>query len=135
MADTPSSQAIAGTYDTVVISAGNGGSAAAAQLAAKGARVLLPEQHNLAGGFATSFVRGRFEFEAALHLFCDVGPPGAPRGFRRVLEGDPRVHLDFGDRGAGLFQGRSVSQREGRGWRRQDHTPLLGVLSPVRGRR
>ena len=30
-------------------------------------RVLLLEQHNLPGGFATSFVRGRFEFEAALH--------------------------------------------------------------------
>jgi len=33
----------------------------------------LIEQHNLPGGFASSFVRGRFEFEPSLHELCDVG--------------------------------------------------------------
>jgi len=88
-------QAIDATYDAVVIGAGNGGLAAAAQLAAKGVKVLLLEQHNLPGGYASSFVRGRFEFEAALHQFCDIGPPGAPGDVRRVLEDELGVHLDW----------------------------------------
>ena len=54
------------SYEAVVVGAGNGGLAAAAQLAAKGVKVLLLEQHNVPGGFATSFVRGRFEFEGAM---------------------------------------------------------------------
>lgn len=39
----------------------------------KGKKVLLLESHNLPGGFATSFVRGRFEFEASLHELCGYG--------------------------------------------------------------
>lgn len=54
-------------YDAVVIGAGNGGLTAAARLAKEGKRVALLEQHNMPGGFATSFVRGRFEFEPSLH--------------------------------------------------------------------
>jgi prolycopene isomerase len=90
-----SAQALDASYDAVVIGAGNGGLAAATQLAAKGAEVLLLEQHNLPGGYATSFVRGRFEFEAALHLFCDIGPRGAPGDVRRALEDDLGLHLDW----------------------------------------
>ena len=63
-------------YDAVVIGAGNGGLAAALTLADAGKKVLLAERHNLPGGFATSFVRGRFEFEASLHELCDFGTPG-----------------------------------------------------------
>ena len=63
-------------YDAVVIGAGNGGLAAALTLADAGKHVLLAERHNLPGGFATSFVRGRFEFEASLHELCDFGTPG-----------------------------------------------------------
>ena len=48
-------------FDAVIIGAGNGGLVAAAQLAIKGKKVLLLEQHNIIGGFSTSFVRGRFE--------------------------------------------------------------------------
>ena len=50
-------------YDVVVIGAGNGGLTAAAGLAQKGHKTLLLERHNVPGGCATSFVRGRFEFE------------------------------------------------------------------------
>lgn len=60
-------------YDVIVIGAGNGGLAAAATMAKNGYKVLVLERHNLPGGCATSFVRGRFEFEAALHELCDVG--------------------------------------------------------------
>ena len=60
-------------YDAVVIGAGNGGLTAAVRLAQGGAKVLLVEKHNLPGGFATSFRRGRFEFEASLHELNDFG--------------------------------------------------------------
>jgi phytoene dehydrogenase-like protein len=88
-------QDVAGVYDCVVIGAGNGGLGAAAQLAAKGAKVLLLEQHGTPGGFATSFVRGRFEFEAALHQFCDVGSPTAKGSVREFLEDDLGIYLDW----------------------------------------
>jgi len=68
------------TYDVVVIGAGNGGLAAAATTAQKGMKTLLIEQHSLPGGFASSFVRGRFEFEPSLHELCDVGREGLMGG-------------------------------------------------------
>ena len=48
------------TYDAVVIGAGNGGLTAAAKLQQEGLNVLMLERHNIAGGAATSFCRGRF---------------------------------------------------------------------------
>ena len=60
-------------YDAVVIGAGNGGLVAAIRLLQGGAKVLLVEKNNLPGGFATSFRRGRFEFEASLHELNDFG--------------------------------------------------------------
>jgi len=83
------------SFDVVVIGAGNGGLAAGAQLAVKGARVLVLEQHNLPGGFASSFVRGRFEFEPSLHELCDVGPPDNKGSVREFLEDDLGVEVDF----------------------------------------
>ena len=61
------------TFDVVVIGAGLGGLSAAAYLSRKGKRVLLLERHNVPGGYATSFVRGRYEFETALHELSGVG--------------------------------------------------------------
>lgn len=60
-------------YDAVVIGAGNGGLVAAIRLLQGGAKTLLVEKHNIPGGFATSFRRGRFEFEASLHELNDFG--------------------------------------------------------------
>lgn len=54
-------------YDIVVIGSGNAGISAAVALAQQGERVLVLEQHNLPGGCASSFVRGRFEFDVSLH--------------------------------------------------------------------
>jgi len=45
----------------------------ATRLAQKGLGVLLLERHNVPGGYATSFVRGRYEFEVALHELSGVG--------------------------------------------------------------
>ncbi len=63
-------------YDAVVIGSGTGGLSAALKLATAGKRVLVVEQHNLPGGCSTSFIRGRFEFDATLHEFCGIGEPG-----------------------------------------------------------
>lgn len=54
-------------YDIVVIGSGNAGISAAVALAQQGERVLVLGQHNLPGGCASSFVRGRFEFDVSLH--------------------------------------------------------------------
>jgi prolycopene isomerase len=83
------------SYDAVVVGAGNGGLGAAAQLAAKGVKVLLLEQHNVPGGFATSFVRGRFEFEGAMHLIADFGPPTNKGSVRTFFEDELGIHLDW----------------------------------------
>ena len=71
-------------YDVVVIGAGNGGLAAACKVLNAGKSCLVLEKHNLPGGFATSFVRGRFEFEASLHEFNGIGTVENP-GSSRIL--------------------------------------------------
>jgi prolycopene isomerase len=73
-------------YDVVVIGAGNGGLSAAAAACKKGMKTLLVEQHNLPGGFATSFKRGRFEFEPSLHEFCGLGTPENPGDGRQLFD-------------------------------------------------
>ena len=57
-----------------------GGLSAAATLAKNGQRVLLLEKHWRPGGYAGSFVRGRFEFEIALHVLSGLNLD-AKRGF------------------------------------------------------
>ena len=73
-------------YDAVVIGAGNGGLAAACRMAKGGKKTLLVERHNLPGGCASSFRRGRFEFETALHEICEWGSKENPGGCRKTCE-------------------------------------------------
>ncbi len=54
-------------YDAIIIGAGNGGLSSALTLAKGGKKVCVFEKHNIPGGCGTSFKRGRFEFEVALH--------------------------------------------------------------------
>ena len=69
-------------YDAIVIGAGNGGISAAVALAQGGAKTLLLERHNLPGGMASSFVRGRFEFDASIHcLFYEF------QGYKDIWDG------------------------------------------------
>ncbi len=66
-------------YDAVVIGAGMGGLSAAAHLATAGMKVLVLEQHHKVGGVTTSFARGDFRFETALHEMDGAGPEGPIR--------------------------------------------------------
>jgi len=56
-------------YPTVIIGAGLGGLCCGAYLAKQGVPVTIIEQHNIPGGYATSFDRagGKFTFEVSLH--------------------------------------------------------------------
>lgn len=72
-------------YDVIVVGAGNGGLISACTLQKDGKKVLLVEANNVAGGYATSFVRGRFEFEAALHELCDYGSKNNPGNVRKLF--------------------------------------------------
>jgi phytoene dehydrogenase-like protein len=77
---------VKGRYDAVVIGAGLGGLSAATMLARNGLDVLLLERHNVPGGYATSFVRGRYEFEIALHELSGIGSPERPASLYRYLD-------------------------------------------------
>lgn len=73
-------------YDAIVIGAGLGGLSVATMLARNGLGVLLLERHNVPGGYATSFVRGRYEFEIALHELSGIGPPDRRGSLYRYLD-------------------------------------------------
>ena len=73
-------------FDAIVVGAGNGGLTAAATLAQHGVRTLLLERHNVPGGCATSFCRGRFEFEVALHQLSGMGTAQKPGPLRMSLQ-------------------------------------------------
>ena len=73
-------------YDVIVVGAGNGGLCAATTCAQAGYKVLLLEKHNLPGGCATSFVRGRFEFEPSLHELCDESTNPRMRSMKQIFD-------------------------------------------------
>lgn len=72
-------------YDVIIIGAGNGGLAAAATCAKEGLSTLLLERHNIPGGSASSFVRGRFEFEPSLHELAAIGNPEEPGSIEQMF--------------------------------------------------
>ncbi len=84
-------------FPVIVIGSGLGGLGAACQLAVLDEKVLLLEKHNVPGGFATSFVRGRFEFEGALHMLSDIGTRENQGALYRFLNriGLVPEHLQF----------------------------------------
>ncbi|MFD9464583.1 phytoene desaturase family protein [Streptomyces sp. NPDC060027] len=73
-------------FDAIVIGAGNAGLTAATTLQRAGVRTLLVERHNVPGGCGTSFRRGRFEFETALHQLSGVGAQGQEYSLRGLFE-------------------------------------------------
>ncbi|APX71833.1 NAD(P)/FAD-dependent oxidoreductase [Companilactobacillus allii] len=73
-------------FDVIVVGAGNGGLIAAASSAKLGNSTLLIERHNLPGGAATSFTRGRFEFEPSLHELAKYGSKDNPGNIRNIFD-------------------------------------------------
>jgi phytoene dehydrogenase-like protein/ferredoxin-NADP reductase len=73
-------------YDVVVIGAGLGGLTSAAFLAKAGKKVLLLERHYVPGGYASTFMRGRFEFEISLHELSGLGDEDNKGPMRRLLD-------------------------------------------------
>lgn len=73
-------------YDVIAIGAGIGGLAAAAFTAKNGLKTLIVDKHNIPGGSVTSFVRGRFEFEASLHELASIGTEENPGRIRQIFE-------------------------------------------------
>lgn len=73
-------------YDIIVVGAGCGGLTAAACAAKEGKKVLLLERHNTPGGFASSFIRGRFEFDVSLHQLCGFGSSAGLGEVRSIFD-------------------------------------------------
>jgi len=73
-------------YDVIIIGGGIGGLSAGVHLALNGLTVLLLEQHDKVGGCTTSFARGPFTFDTALHVMAGGGPGKLDRGLYELLE-------------------------------------------------
>jgi all-trans-retinol 13,14-reductase len=77
-----------GAYDAVVIGAGLGGLSAAAAFARQGYRVIVLEQHSVAGGYASAFTRpGGFVFDVSLHSTS----VGIRNGVANLITGFPEI--------------------------------------------
>jgi all-trans-retinol 13,14-reductase len=64
-------------WDAIVVGAGIGGLVCAGYLAAAGRRVLVAEQHDVAGGNGHVFRRrGTYQFDVGTHYIGDCGPDG-----------------------------------------------------------
>jgi all-trans-retinol 13,14-reductase len=73
-------------WDAIVIGSGIGGLAAASALAKHRRRVLVLEQHAVAGGLTQTFKRQDWEFAPGVHYIAGVGPQPGPEGqFGRLL--------------------------------------------------
>ena len=80
-------------FDAIIIGSGLGGLSCAAAFARQGFKVLVLEQHDKAGGYATSFKRpGGFEFDVSLH---STGV-GERNGIHNLIPGFPELtSVDF----------------------------------------
>jgi len=73
-------------WDTIVMGSGIGGMTAATALARCGQRVLVLEQHTVAGGLTQTFQRNDWSFATGVHYVSGVDPAPGPNGqFGRML--------------------------------------------------
>lgn len=64
-------------FDAIIIGSGIGGLAAAALLAKEGRKVLVLEQHYVAGGFTHTFKRKGYEWDVGVHYIGEVHRPNS----------------------------------------------------------
>jgi all-trans-retinol 13,14-reductase len=75
-------------FDAVIIGSGLGGLSSGAAFARQGFKALVLEQHDKAGGYATSFKRpGGFEFDVSLHSTS----VGERNGLHNLIPGFPEI--------------------------------------------
>jgi phytoene desaturase len=75
-------------FDAIVIGSGLGGLSCAAAFARQGFKVLVLEQHDKPGGYATAFERpGGFVFDVSLHSTT----VGERNGIRNLISGFPEI--------------------------------------------
>lgn len=75
-------------WDVIVIGSGMGGMACAAALSKYGRRVLLIEQHYVAGGFTHTFSRKGFTWDVGVHCIGEMGEKDLPGKILRWLSDD-----------------------------------------------
>lgn len=80
-------------YDVVVIGAGVGGLTSALKLSMARKKVLLLERYALPGGYATTFRRGGFTFESAVHCVDGLNKGGDIRNFLEDARIDKNIEL------------------------------------------
>ena len=81
-------------FEFTVIGAGIGGLMCAATLSRAGRRVLVLEQHTLAGGYCTSFRRKGYTLDAALDTVCGLRPGSVFGEGLDLLERIKPIRLD-----------------------------------------
>jgi phytoene dehydrogenase-like protein len=104
-------------YDAIIIGSGAGGMSAAVALANAGQKVLVCEQHYVAGGWTHSFTLQGYRFSPGVHYIGGLGPGGMmqmiycglgvsgdlafcelnPDGFDHVIAGDQRFDIPKGE--------------------------------------
>ena len=73
-------------YDAIIIGAGNAGLISALDLVKNNKKVLILEKGNVPGGMATSFIRGRFEFEVSLYQMHEFGTKENPGTIYKLFD-------------------------------------------------
>lgn len=84
-------------WDGIVIGSGMGGLACAAALARMGQKILVVEQHYVAGGLTQTFSRGGFRWDVGVHYLGEMQPGGEVRTLLDWLSGDAIEFASMGD--------------------------------------
>jgi phytoene dehydrogenase-like protein len=79
-------------FDAIIVGSGFGGLVTAGFLAKSGKRVLVLDQHYVAGGCATIFKRREYEFDVGIHYLGDCEPNGL---IPRIVRAAGAVDFEF----------------------------------------
>ena len=80
-------------YDYLIIGAGIGGLSSGLNLAKNKKKVLILEKNNMPGGLATTFKRGRFEFDTGAYELNGYGTSENPGKMQQILK-NWNINLD-----------------------------------------